>query len=125
MKSGIAAIQAEVAGITAEQKRLLDAILDDMDNPELNARMQDLTDQKAMLLNSIERRKEENKFSAITALRMEEISAWIASHPIGLQSYDDGITRRLIERITVIDPDSLRFKFVDQDEEYSIPLKRS
>ena len=120
----IAAMQAEVAEITAEQERLLDAILDDMDNPELNARMQSLTDQKAKLLESIETRKAENKSSEIAALRMEEISAWIASHPVGLQSYDDGITRKLIERITVIDPDTLRFKFVDEDEEQNIQLQR-
>lgn len=119
-----ASMQAEVAGITAEQERLLDAILDDMDNPELNARMQSLTDQKAMLLDAIERRKEENKSSEIATLRMEKISAWIAAHPIGLQSYDDGITRRLIERITVMDPDTLRFKFVDETEEQNIQLQR-
>lgn len=120
----IAAMQAEIAGITSEQERLLDAILDDMDDPELNARMQSLTDQKAMLLNSIERQKEEIKTGEIAALRMEEISAWIAAHPIGLQNYEDGITRRLIERITVLDPDTLRFKFVDEAEEQNIQLQR-
>ena len=48
----------------------------------------------------------------------------IFPYPIGLQSYDDGITRRLIERITVLDPDMLRFKFVDEDEEQTIQLQR-
>ncbi len=120
----IAAMQAEVAGITAEQKRLLDAILDDMDNPDLNARMQSLTDEKTKLLEAIEEQKAANKFKEVEALRIEEIGTWIASHPIGLQSYDDGITRKLIERITVDNQNALRFKFADDNEEVTTQLQR-
>lgn len=120
----VAAMQTEVAAITSEQERLLDAILDDMDNPDLNARMQSLTDEKTKLLEAIEAQKAANKFREVEALRMEEVSTWIASHPIGLQSYDDGITRKLIERITVDDQDTLRFKFADDNEEVTVQLQR-
>ena len=39
------------------------------------------------------------------------------SHPSGLTEYDDQITRELIERITVVDAQLVRIKFLDEESE--------
>ena len=118
----VAQMQSAVAEITAEQERLLLRILEDMDNPELNARMQTLTEQKNNLLCAIDQRKTETAQKESEQLRMQEVRAWIAAHPAGIQDYDDAITRRLIEQITVVQKDLVRIKFIDENEETNIPL---
>lgn len=118
----VAQMQSEVAEITAEQERLLDRILEDMDNPELNARMQELTEQKQALLNTIDQRKAETAQKESEQLRMQEVRAWIAAHPAGIHDYDDAITRRLVEKITVVQKDLIRVRINDIAEELDIPL---
>lgn len=103
--------------ITSEQERLLDLLLDDMDNPELTERMQSLTTQKEQLQVEIQQRHEEAAQQETQQLRMEEIRNWVHTHPSGLRTYDDQITRELIEKITVVDAHLVRIKFLEEDFE--------
>lgn len=118
----VAQMHSEIVEITAEQERLLDLILEDMDNPDLNARMQALTEQKQDLLNAIDQRKAETAQKESEQLRMQEVCAWIDAHPAGIRDYDDAITRRLIEKMTVVTKDLVRIKFADENEEFDIIL---
>ena len=113
----MAQLQQEVLSITSEQERLLDLLLDDMDNPELTERMQSLTAQKEQLQAEIQQRHEEAAQQETQQLRMEEIRNWVHTHPSGLQAYDDQITRELIEKITVVDAHLVRIKFLEEDFE--------
>lgn len=113
----IAQLQQEVLSITSEQERLLDLLLDDMDNPELTERMQSLTAQKEQLQAEIQQRHEEAAQQETQQLRMEEIRNWVHTHPSGLRAYDDQITRELIEKITVVDAHLVRIKFLEEDFE--------
>ena len=113
----IAQLQQEVLSITSEQERLLDLLLDDMDNPELTEQMQSLTTQKEQLQVEIQQRHEEAAQQETQQLRMEEIRNWVHTHPSGLRAYDDQITRELIEKITVVDAHLVRIKFLEEDFE--------
>ena len=113
----IAQLQQEVLTITGEQERLLELLLEDMDNPELTDRMQFLTTQKDQLQAEIQQRRDEAAQQETQQLRMEEIQNWVQSHPSGLTEYDDQITRELIERITVVDAQLVRIKFLDEESE--------
>lgn len=113
----MAQLQQEVLSITSEQERLLDLLLDDMDNPELTERMQSLTAQKEQHQAEIQKRHEEAAQQETQQLRMEEIRNWVHTHPSGLRAYDDHITRELIEKITVVDAHLVRIKFLEEDFE--------
>ena len=112
----VAQMQQAVSAITDEEERLLDLLLEDMDDLELNQRMQTLMAQKTELLQSIEQTKADMEQSSREALRVDEIRRWISDHKIGLQEYDDIVTRRLIERITVLTEDMLQIKLYDHEE---------
>lgn len=113
----IAQLQQEVLSITGEQERLLELLLEDMDNPELTVRMQTLTAQKEQLQAEIQQRHDEAAHQETQQLRMEEIRSWGQTHPSGLTVYDDQITRELIEKITVVDAHLVRIKFLEDDFE--------
>lgn len=49
--------------------------------------------------------------------RMAELTAYLAEHLGGFQQYDDGIVRQLVERITVVDAETIRIKFRYSDVE--------
>ena len=88
-----------------------------MDNPELTDRMQFLTTQKDQLQAEIQQRRDEAAQQETQQLRMEEIRSWVQTNPSGLIEYDDQITRELIERITVVDAQLVRIKFLDEEAE--------
>lgn len=46
---------------------------------------------------------------------MEEQRAWLAQQPTVFTEYEDAITRRMIEQITVVDAESIRVKIRDID----------
>lgn len=118
----MAQLQQEVLSITSEQERLLDLLLDDMDNPELTERMQSLTAQKEQLQAEIQQRHEEAAQQETQQLRMEKIRNWGHTHPSGLRAYDDHITRELIEKITVVDAHLVRIKFLEEPDEIDQPI---
>lgn len=45
------------------------------------------------------------------------MEAWLAQQPDVLTECDDGVTRRLVERITVADGETIRVKLKDVDVE--------
>ena len=49
--------------------------------------------------------------------RMAELAAYLEEHLSGFQQYDDGIVRQLVERITVVDAETIRIKFRYSDVE--------
>ena len=49
--------------------------------------------------------------------RMAELAAYLEEHLSGFQQYDDGIVRKMIERVTVVDAETIRVKFRYSDLE--------
>ena len=74
---------------------LLDKVLADMDSLELNAHLEAVTGEKQDILDQME--------------------AWLDQQPMCFTEYDDTITHKFIERITVVDAGSIQVKIRDVD----------
>lgn len=96
-----------------------------MDNPELAERMQFLTIQKEQLTEDLQEKKSEASQQENEQIRMNEIRNWIKNHPAGLKEYDDHITRELIQKITVINTETIGITFVGEDQDRIQNLKRT
>ncbi len=112
-----AALLQRLDGLTKEQAALVDKVLEDMDNVELNARMKAVAEEKQEVLNQITELQQEAERQLLQASRRQEMEAWLARQPDVLTEYDDGVTRRLVERITVADGETIRVKLKDTDVE--------
>lgn len=88
-----------------------------MDNPELNAQLKAFAEEKQGLLEQIGALQEKAERQTLQASRRQELEEWLGRQPMVFTEYDDGITRRLVERITVVDAETIRVKFRDVDVE--------
>jgi len=112
-----AALRQRLDELTAEQATLLDMVLKDMDNTELNARMKALAEEKQGLLEQLMALQQKAERQALHASRRREMEEWLAQQPTVLTDYDDGVTRRLVDRITVAEAETIRVKLKDADVE--------
>ncbi len=114
---GMAALRQRLDELTAEQAVLLDKVLADMNNLELNAQLKAMADEKQGLLEQIGALQQEAERQTLQASRRKELEEWLAQQPMVLTEYDDGVTRRLVERIMVVDAETIRVKLRDTDLE--------
>ena len=111
------ALHRRLDELTAEQSLLLEKVLEDMDNPDLNAQLKALAEEKQILLEQISVLQEKADQQALQASRRQELEEWLGQQPMILKEYDDDFTRKLIERITVADAETIRVKLRDTDVE--------
>lgn len=98
-----------------EQAALVDQALKNMEDSELNARMKAVVEEKQDILNQLAALQKEAERQSIQASRRREMEAWLAQQPDVPTEYDDGVTRRLVERIAVVDAETIRVKLKDTD----------
>ena len=110
-------------GLSGEQNDLLEKVLEDMDNPEWNARLQKLGEEKKRLETRIENLRQEQARCEEQASRLSELKEWLDQQPMEFTVYDDTLTRKLAERITVLNEDTIMIKIRDTDEETEIRLR--
>ena len=96
--------------ITAQQTILLDQVLAAMDDSDLNAQLKTLMDEKQAVQEQIKALEQDEIHSASQASRMEELKEWLAKLQVNEQ-YDDEQVRMAIEKITVLDPETIRIQF--------------
>ena len=113
----MATLRQRLDELTAEQAVLLDKVLADMDNLELNTQLKALADEKQGLLEQIGTLQQEAERQTLQASRRKELKEWLAQQPMVLTEYDDSVTRRLAERIMVVDAETIRVKLRDTDVE--------
>lgn len=101
--------------LTAEQAVLLDKILEDMGNKELNAQLEAVTAEKQDILDRMQALEKDESRQAMRASRQREMEEWLDRQELRFTEYEDTITRRLVERITVVDADTIRVKIKDVD----------
>ena len=120
--SGLAQLQRKLAELTDEQSKVLDQVLEDMDNLELNERLRDLGAERQRVQEQIEElQKAETKQSNQSA-RLRELADWLEKQPKELTEYDDAVTRRVVEKITVVDADTIRAPIRDSAAEIEARL---
>ena len=115
--SDLLSLRQRLDDLTAEQTLLLDKVLEDMDNPDLNAQLKALAEEKQGILEQMAAFQEMLERQVLQASRRRELEEWLDRQPMMLSKYDDGVTRRLVERIMVVDAQNIRVKLRDTNVE--------
>ena len=110
-------LQDRLKELSAEQTVLLDRVLEDMDNAELNTQLKVLAEEKQNILDQIAAYHQDEEQQALQASRQRERDEWLEQQDLKFMVYDDIITRRFVERITVVDAETIRVKIQDADVE--------
>lgn len=110
-------LQDRLKELSAEQAILLDKVLEDMDNPELNAQLKALAEEKQSILDQIAAFQEDEEQQTLRTSRQRERDEWLEQQELKFKVYDDIITRNFVERITVVDAETIRVKIRDTDVE--------
>ena len=110
-------LEHELEVLTARQNTLLDQALANMDDLTITEQLKTLLEEKQHLQARIDAVKTEAANRISEGSRMAELTAYLEEHLSGFQQYDDGIVRQLVERITVVDAETIRIKFRYSDVE--------
>ncbi len=103
--------------LTAQQAELLDKVLEDMESEELNAQLKAIMEEKQAILGRLGAIQQDEEQRAGQEARLRELAEWLKQQKSEFAEYDDSITRRYVERITVVDAETIRIKFRYTDVE--------
>lgn len=108
--TSLISLKQRLGDITAEQALLLDRVLENMDDPDLNAQLKALMDEKQAVQEQIQAVEQETAQSENRMSRMAELREWMAKLEINTE-YNDEQVRMAVERITVVDAETIHIKF--------------
>ncbi|MCI8478939.1 MAG: hypothetical protein HFE97_11525, partial [Oscillospiraceae bacterium] len=108
-------LRQRLDALTAEQAVVLDKILENMDSTELNTQLETVTAEKQRILDQIAACQQDKEQQAAQASRQREMQDWLDRQPMCFTEYDDTLTRRFVERITVVDAETIQVKIRDTD----------
>ena len=110
-------LEHELEVLAARQNALLDQALANMEDLTIAEQLKTLLEEKQHLQARIDAVKTEAANRISEDSRMTELTTYLEEHLSGFQQYDDGIVRQLVERITVVDAETIRIKFRYSDVE--------
>ena len=108
--------QERLTEVTQKQTKLLDLLLENMDDPELNAKMKALTEEKQALKQKLEEAKQKESDLREQEEQRQEMWSCIQEHAQGYTEFDDELVRQVIEKITVVDGETIQVKFRGESE---------
>ncbi len=108
-------LRQRLDALTVEQAALVDKILEAKDDSELNAQLETVTAEKQSVLDQIAACQQDEEQQAAQASRQREMEEWLDQQPMCFTEYDDTLTRRFVERITVVDVETIQVKIRDID----------
>ena len=103
-------LRQKLKDITAQQALLLDQVLEHMDDEILNAQLKAMMDEKQALQERIADAEQSETHNAAQESRMAELREWMAKLEVN-QQYSDEQVRMAVERITVVDAETIRIRF--------------
>lgn len=109
----ILSLKHKLENINRKQAKLLDIVLEDMENEALVAELKKVKEEKQQLQDWIKTLENEGVHNANKQSRMKEVKEWLDEQEVGFREYDDVITRKMIERIEVVDAETIRVKIRD------------
>ena len=89
--------------------------MENMSSPELNAQLETVTAEKQNVLDQIAACQQNEEQQAAQASRQREMEEWLDQQPMCFTEYDDTLTRRFVERITVVDAETIQVKIRDAE----------
>lgn len=111
------AMERRLEELTEQQNRLLDRVLANMADTTLTDQLKELADEKQALTDAISAAKADALRKANQESRVEEFREFIAQNSQGFTQYDDKVVRKMVERITVIDAETILVRLRDSDVE--------
>lgn len=103
-------LKQRLGDITAEQALLLDRVLENMDDPDLNVQLKALMDEKQAVQEQIQAVEQEAAQNENRMSCMAELREWMAKLEVNTE-YNDEQVRMAVERITVVDIETIHIKF--------------
>ena len=110
--------------LTAQQAELLDKVLEDMDNTELTDQLKAIAEEKQAILGRLGALQQDEEQRAGQEARLRELAEWLKQQKSEFTEYDDTITRRYVERITVVDAETIRIRFKYTDVEIDRRIRK-
>ena len=108
--TSLISLKQRLGDITAEQALLLDRVLENMNAPDLNTQLKALMDEKQAVQEQIRAMEQEVAQSENRMSRMAELREWMAKLEVNTE-YNDEQVRMAVERITVVDAETIHIKF--------------
>lgn len=108
--ASLISLKQRMSDISAEQALLLDKVLENMDDPDLNAQLKALMDEKQAVQDQIQTMEQEAAQSENRMSRMAELREWMAQLEVNLE-YNDEQVRMAVEQITAVDVETIHIKF--------------
>ena len=103
-------LRQKLKDITAQQALLLDQVLEHMDDEILKAQLKAMMEEKQALQEQIAAAEQSQTHNAAQESRMAELRAWMEQLEVN-QAYSDEQARIAVERITVVDAETIRIRF--------------
>ena len=107
------ALQTRLKELSEEQAELIDKVLADMKNEELNTQLKAVLEEKQDVMDRIAAQEQDEEKRAAQASRQREMEEWLDRQPLCFTEYDDTLTRRFVEQVTVVDAETIRVKIRD------------
>ncbi|WP_294755511.1 recombinase family protein [uncultured Flavonifractor sp.] len=104
-------LERELEMLIARQNTLLDQALANMDDLTITEQLKAMLEEKQHLQAQVDAAKKETVSRISENSRMVEYAAYLKEHLNGFPHYNDEIIRKIIERITVVDTETIRIKF--------------
>ena len=108
--ASLISLKQRMSDISAEQALLLDKVLENMDDPDLNAQLKALMDEKQAVQEQIQTMEQETFQSENRMSRMAELREWMAQLEVNPE-YNDEQVRMAVEQITAVDAETIHIKF--------------
>ena len=108
--ASLISLKRRMSDITAAQALLLDKVLENMDDPDLNAQLKVLMDEKQAVQNQIQTMERETTQSENRMSRMAKLREWMAQLKVNTEYHDEQV-RMAVERITVVDAETIHIQF--------------
>ena len=116
-------IRRKLENLTVEENFLLEKVLEDMENPDWTARLREVTEEKKRLAEREEALQKEEERKARRSAKRRELREWMGRQPARFAAYDDAVTRKAAEKITVLNEDTILIKIRDTENEIRVTLK--
>ena len=110
-------LERRLEELTVRQNSLLDRMLANMEDKTLAARLKETADEKQSLTDAITAAKAAAARSVGQTNRRKELVEFMGRNSGGFTQYDDEVVRKMVDRITVVDSETIRVKLRDSELE--------